>query len=380
MFPGRGSTLKRESNFIIRNMDTDIQGFISLQGSIGAGKSKFLAAIRRNHEKHSISVEHLPRKVTHDTNIRELVGDIHYRQSISSFQLYQLDDNNEIVPSDSNEIKGTPLVKKDYFLILDEPTHLWSEEIYTTAKYQEVYVNDPSSEGNDDVGVFIGSSVSSSGTSTPMPKTSMLNLFYSDMEKYGFQFQIHAFTTRLKLMRDQMKLIREHDPSIRIHVISERSLRTDKLFFYNLYKGGYVTSVEWENYNQFHTLICEEIMKMENIMIYIRTDPTKCLSRIHKRNRSSEMIKKMDKETVITSDSMEVKDLPEENDTCGISLDYLNDLHSAHDLMISDFKKVEGNIVFEVDFNDDMDDEYIDSIVSDLMSKIIEHMGSMECV
>ncbi len=317
----------QESKFIIQNMSKNISSFISLQGSIGAGKSTILDAIKKYLVKNEMSIDFLP------------------------------------------SVNTPEFKNKDYFLVINEPSQEWSKELYSTGKFQEIlqssqiaaptHTSSVNSFGcvpenaSDSCSSEVNSSeMNSSGMNTPLKKTSLLSLFYEDMERNGLMFQIHAFTTRLELIINQLNTIKEHNPDVRIHIICERSLRTDKLFFYNLYKSGVVRNVEWEVYNRFHTLICEEVMKMENIMLYVKTNPKNCLSRIKKRNRESEMMKN-------------------DEDPCAIPLEYLEKLEEEHNLMISEFQKIKGNSVLDVNFDNDMDMEQINLVVNDLMSNVL---------
>src|SRR5580698_6927167 len=141
----------QESKFVIQNMAQNISSFISLQGSIGAGKSTILEGIKRYLIKKEISTDFLPLKW---------------------------------LPS-NGVIKN-----KDYFLIINEPSQEWSKELYSTAKYNEIFKGAEPENASD------LSSSKSSGMNTPASKISLLGLFYEDMERNGLMFQIHAFTTR----------------------------------------------------------------------------------------------------------------------------------------------------------------------------------------
>lgn len=297
----------QESKFIIQNMSKNISSFISLQGSIGAGKSTILDAIKKYLIKNEMSIDFLP------------------------------------------SVNTSEFKNKNYFLVINEPSQEWSKELYSIGKFQELNSFGCVPENASD---SCSSEMNSSGMNTPLKKTSLLSLFYEDMERNGLMFQIHAFTTRLELIINQLNTIKEHNPDVKIHIICERSLRTDKLFFYNLYKSGVVRNVEWEVYNRFHTLICEEVMKMENIMLYVKTNPENCLSRIKKRNRESEMMKN-------------------DEDPCAIPLEYLVKLEEEHNLMMFEFQKIKGNSVLDVNFDGDMDMEQINSVVNNLMSNVL---------
>jgi deoxyadenosine/deoxycytidine kinase len=145
---------------------------------------------------------------------------------------------------------------------------------------------------------------------------SPLGLFYQDIQnlkdgkyeksKVGFSFQIYAFTTRRNsFLKETSKL---NELSIGI---SERSMRSDYLFFENLYRNNLVSEFDWKNYNSFYKLICGTINDMEEIIIYIKSTPEECLTKIQSRGNGEEL---------------------------SIDLSYLVDIHNLHENMIKDFK------------------------------------------
>ena len=58
----------------------------------------------------------------------------------------------------------------------------------------------------------------------------IISKFYADPEKYSFAFQIMAFTTRLKLVKDIIK----NQPNVKL-IICERSLEADNEIFAKCY-------------------------------------------------------------------------------------------------------------------------------------------------
>lgn len=108
-----------------------------------------------------------------------------------------------------------------------------------------------------------------------------LECFYKDQKKNAFCFQILAYITRLKKLMDTLK---EHNDVI---IITERSIETDRnVFAKMLYEDGLLSSIEWETYNYWFDTF-KDISKVDKI-IYINTDPHKCIERINKRNRVEE--------------------------------------------------------------------------------------------
>jgi len=114
-----------------------------------------------------------------------------------------------------------------------------------------------------------------------------LECFYKDQKKNAFCFQILAYITRLKKLIDKIK---ECPSKI---IITERSIETDRnVFAKMLYEDDMLSSIEWETYNYWFNTF-KEISKVD-LIIYIKTNPDKCLERINKRNRVEESSIKLD--------------------------------------------------------------------------------------
>ena len=111
----------------------------------------------------------------------------------------------------------------------------------------------------------------------------MISKFYADPEKYSFAFQIMAFTTRLKLLKDIIK----NKPNVKL-IICERSLEADnEIFARMLYHDGLMDKHMYLIYmNHFNNSI-EKEYELSG-MIYIKTPPNECFNRIIKRNREGE--------------------------------------------------------------------------------------------
>jgi deoxyadenosine/deoxycytidine kinase len=287
---------KMGAKVVIDRLEEDIGCFISLQGSIGAGKSTVLKAIRQYLKTHHLSAEDVPPPYA----------------------------------TEFDRLKHGPVGPLDYFLVVDEPLDAWTREIYSTAHYGE--------EG--------------------VPLTSLLSLFYTNPSLNGFLFQINAFMSRLKGIIDSVSTLKEREPGVRVHIIAERSLRTDALFFRNLYESGVVREVEWDVYQAFFPVICTKSMEKETVMVYLNTSPGQCYDRVNKRHRKAET----------TTDSEE---------GCGITEDYLTSLGAQHDRMVKEFRDQSGNTVIDMDFEANMDESQIETLVGDLMRRLIEHTRSV---
>lgn len=276
-------------SLVIDRMEEEegIAFFSSVEGLIGAGKSKLLEGIKRYIVEKGISAIDAP-PATEGSETRDL------------------------------------------FLVMDEPVNDWSKAKYTL--------------------------LNSRGEGEDTKAYSYLELFYKGQggeytEKtnpWAFDFQVFAFTTRLNHMCDQLAKLPHFDSRTRLHIISERSLRTDRLFFKNLYDNGKVAQHQWLNYQSFHDVVCRTTLKKTGRMIFVDTSPTKAYDRIIERAREAES-------------------------KSGIPLAYLESLQVAHQEMIHTFVQEKGeDALYTVNFEQDMLQEEIDQEVSLLMAHIIQ--------
>lgn len=115
----------------------------------------------------------------------------------------------------------------------------------------------------------------------------ILKKFYADQEKYSFPFQMMAYVSRLKVLRDTLKTIKNDSENRNIVIITERSLYTDKMVFAKmLYDSKKIEHVNYQIYlNWFDTFSDEFPVKK---VVYVKTSPEKCYQRIVKRSRTGE--------------------------------------------------------------------------------------------
>jgi deoxyadenosine/deoxycytidine kinase len=74
---------------------------------------------------------------------------------------------------------------------------------------------------------------------------SMLEKFYADQTKYSFSFQMMAYISRLKILRDTIR----NNGDRPLTIITERSLNTDKMVFAKmLYDQGKIEDVKYQIY------------------------------------------------------------------------------------------------------------------------------------
>jgi deoxyadenosine/deoxycytidine kinase len=119
----------------------------------------------------------------------------------------------------------------------------------------------------------------------------MLEKFYSDQEKYSFSFQMMAYVSRLKVLRDAKKMIignyLEHHTDKPYIIISERSLYTDKMVFAKmLYDSKKIEEVNYKIYLSWFDTFAEEFPVHKTV--YVKTSPERCHLRILKRSREGE--------------------------------------------------------------------------------------------
>ena len=112
--------------------------------------------------------------------------------------------------------------------------------------------------------------------------TNILELFYSNPGKYSFSFQMMAFLSRLKRIKEAI------DKGSEL-IFTERCMLTDKnIFAKMLYDKKKMNHVEFIIYNTWFEEYTRNFPLIE--YIYLRTDPEIAFQRIQKRNRSEEKI------------------------------------------------------------------------------------------
>ena len=116
--------------------------------------------------------------------------------------------------------------------------------------------------------------------------TTILEKFYGDQDKYSFSFQMMAYVSRIKVLRDALKGI-NFEKNRQIVIITERSLYTDKMVFAKmLYDSKKIELINYQIYLNWFDTFSEEFPV--NKVVYVKTDPEICHSRIVKRSREGE--------------------------------------------------------------------------------------------
>ena len=113
----------------------------------------------------------------------------------------------------------------------------------------------------------------------------ILEKFYADQNKYSFSFQMMAYVSRLKILRDALKAIKKTNK--KTIIITERSLHTDKMVFAKmLYDSGKIEHINYLIYLNWFDTFSEEFIV--NKVVYVKTCPNKCHDRIVSRSREGE--------------------------------------------------------------------------------------------
>lgn len=182
----------------------------------------------------------------------------------------------------------------------------------------------------------------------------ILECFYENQEKYSFTFQITAYITRVKKIKeciDKLKndrfielntndnmLLRHFRGIKKYFIITERCLNTDRFVFAKmLYDSSKINELEWNSYNQWFDFFANEFI-VDNI-VYVATDPNICSQRIKNRLRDGE---------------------------AGISIDYLTECDRYHREWISSLNQ--NILVFnahdEIDVSKKINFKYITPIIN----------------
>jgi deoxyadenosine/deoxycytidine kinase len=163
--------------------------------------------------------------------------------------------------------------------------------------------------------VFLDEPVSTWQTICDEDGVSLLELFYKDSQSWAFSFQIAAYISRLALLKE----VKERDPHAII--ITERSLNTDRhVFTKMLHDQNKINKVDYQIYLKWFDTFAKDYPVQK--IIYVKTEPVNCYSRIKMRAREGESV---------------------------IPLDYLQLCHGYHEEMVNSYNQsqivtIDGNV------------------------------------
>ena len=147
--------------------------------------------------------------------------------------------------------------------------------------------------------------------------------FYADMSRWSFNLQVYFLNKRFKDVVD----ISKEDK----YIIQDRTIYEDaRIFAPNLHRQGYMSDRDFDNYRDLFDLMMS-LVKMPDLMIYIRSTIPNLVAQIQKRGREYEKT---------------------------MQIDYLRDLNERYEEFI--FNQYEGRVlVIEsdgMDFESNMED------------------------
>lgn len=139
---------------------------------------------------------------------------------------------------------------------------------------------------NDETVVFLREPVDEWEKIKDVNGNTMLQKFYADQPTYAFAFQMMAYISRLKILRDVVQQAKQN-PSKKYVIITERSLNTDKRVFAKmLHDQGNIEDVCYQIYLNWFDEFAKDFPV--NHTIYVKADPQVCYERIHFRARTGE--------------------------------------------------------------------------------------------
>jgi deoxyadenosine/deoxycytidine kinase len=109
----------------------------------------------------------------------------------------------------------------------------------------------------------------------------ILENLYSDLKRFAFRFQMMAYISRLKKLRDALR-----NPNTKI-IITERCLVTDAhVFAKMLYDSKHIEEDEYQIYTRWFDEFAKEVEP--SCIVYFKASTDVCMTRIKKRNRAGE--------------------------------------------------------------------------------------------
>jgi len=141
--------------------------------------------------------------------------------------------------------------------------------------------------GNQDNILFVDEPVHEWASITDENGVTILEKFYENQSKYSFPFQMMAFISRLKLLKQAVETVKTRLSNEPHFIVTERSLFTDKMVFASmLFDDGKMEHIEHQIYLKWFDEFSREFSV--NKVIYVKTCPSVCHARIEKRHRDGE--------------------------------------------------------------------------------------------
>lgn len=119
----------------------------------------------------------------------------------------------------------------------------------------------------------------------PVQGNPFLDRFYKDQKTWAFPMQIFLLKERFK---QQL-----HAATIAIGAghwqgaILDRSISGDRVFAKMLYQAGHIDKDSWEAYEDFHMLMCTQLLP-PTLIIHLQCEPETAFERVKARGRGAE--------------------------------------------------------------------------------------------
>lgn len=113
----------------------------------------------------------------------------------------------------------------------------------------------------------------------PVKENKYLELYYKDMERYGFTMQIYLLSARFR--QHQQVLWNQEN------VVQDRSIYEDVIFAKMVHDQGNMSDLDFETYiNIFSDM--SNFLRQPDLMLFLDATPEKCMERIKERGRECE--------------------------------------------------------------------------------------------
>ena len=113
----------------------------------------------------------------------------------------------------------------------------------------------------------------------PVDEGNLLKLFYGDMHRWSFPFQISILHKRFRLYKKHFFQGK--------HIVHDRSIYEDVIFAKMLTDSGHIHEEEFKIYSECFANMTEE-MKPPDLIVFLNCTPEKALERARKRARDCE--------------------------------------------------------------------------------------------
>lgn len=120
----------------------------------------------------------------------------------------------------------------------------------------------------------------------PVDNNPYLDDFYKDMNRWSFNLQVYFLNKRFK---EVVEIANSQET-----IIQDRTIFEDaRIFAPNLHEQGYMTDRDFQNYSDLFDLMMS-LVKLPQLMIYIRSSIPTLVNHIEKRGRSFEQSIRID--------------------------------------------------------------------------------------